>query len=94
MDENVFDFDKAKDGMLMILDEHMAGGLTDEALGGRRDHGQNIVDLYDAYGTAMFNGFPAALMDLADVDSMDGRKLCGLVEREGVDLRRLVVDDD
>lgn len=58
----------------------------------------NVDDLRDYmrdyYGTAMFNGFPAALMDLADVDSMDGYRLCELAEREGVDLRRFVVDDD
>ena len=46
----------------------------------------------DYYGTAVFNGFPAALVDLADVDSMDGYRLCALAEREGIDLRRFVVD--
>lgn len=58
----------------------------------------NVDDLRDYmrdyYGTTMFNGFPATLMDLADVDSVDGYELCELAEREGVDLRKFVVDDD
>lgn len=45
----------------------------------------------DEFGTAMFNGFPAALIDLADVSSMDGRELCEYAESQGVDLREFEV---
>ena len=42
----------------------------------------------DYYGTAAFNGFPAAIADAWAVERMDGGSLCRLAEREGVDLRR------
>lgn len=48
----------------------------------------------DYCGTAMMSGFPAALLDLADVDRMDGYELCQKAERMGVDLRRFAVDAD
>lgn len=48
----------------------------------------------DYYGTAMFNGFPPALMDLADVSSMSPYELCEKAEEEGIDLRRFVVEED
>ena len=48
----------------------------------------------DRYGTAMFNGLPPALMDLADVSSMSAQELCQKAEREGVDLRHFEVKED
>lgn len=42
----------------------------------------------DYYGTAMMSGFPAALLDLADIDSMDGEELCRYAEEQGIDLRQ------
>lgn len=48
--------------------------------------------LQDYYGTAMMGGFPVALLDLADLDSMSGHELCEFAEREGIDLRRFQVD--
>ncbi len=48
----------------------------------------------DRYGTAMFSGFSPALMDLADVSSMDPYELCKKAEEEGVDLRRFEVKGD
>ena len=47
--------------------------------------------LRDYYGTAMFAGFGPALLDLADLDRMDGVELCRLAEQLGVDLRRFEV---
>ena len=47
--------------------------------------------LEDYCGTAMFNGFPAAIIDLSELDRMDGQELCRLAERLGVDLQRFVV---
>lgn len=45
----------------------------------------------DYCGTAMFNGFPAALLDLADIDSMDGHQLCQKAEELGIDLERFTL---
>lgn len=45
----------------------------------------------DYVGTAMMNGFPAALLDLADIDAMDGEELCRYAEERGVDLRQFQV---
>lgn len=46
----------------------------------------------DYYGTAMMSGFPAAVLDLADVDSMSGEELCETAEDNGIDLRKFVVE--
>ena len=48
--------------------------------------------LVDYCGTAMFGGFPAAMMDLADVESMSPAQLCQKAEEMGIDLRRFEVD--
>ena len=45
----------------------------------------------DYYGTAMFSGFPVALLDLSDIDSMDPRELCEKAEEMGINLQRFVV---
>lgn len=47
----------------------------------------------DYIGTAMMNGFPAALLDLADIDSISGEELCEKAEQMGVDLNDFVVDE-
>lgn len=47
----------------------------------------------DYTGTAMMNGFPAALLDLADIDSISGEELCEKAEQMGVDLNDFVVDE-
>lgn len=47
--------------------------------------------LLDYCGTAMFSGFPAAVLDVADVESASGEELCHMAERLGVDLSRFVV---
>ena len=39
----------------------------------------------------MFNGFPAALLDLADIESMDGIELCKKAESLGIDLTQFEV---
>ena len=46
--------------------------------------------LLDYCGTAVFNGFPAALLDVADIERMDGGQLCRKAEELGIDLRRFV----
>lgn len=44
--------------------------------------------LSDYYGTAAFNGFPAAFADLIALDNLSGLELCELAEREGLDLEK------
>lgn len=48
--------------------------------------------LRDYCGTAMFNGFPAAFLDVVDIDSMDGAELCRKAEYMGINLEQFVVD--
>ena len=54
------------------------------------------VDKLRAYlleycGTAMFSGFPAAFIDVIDIERADGIELCKIAERLGIDLRRFEV---
>lgn len=48
----------------------------------------------DYIGTAMFNGLPAALLDLSDISNMSGYELCQKAEDLGIDLRRFEVAED
>lgn len=48
----------------------------------------------DYAGSAAFSGFPAAMFDVIDNDSLDGYDLCRKAERMGIDLRRFAVDED
>lgn len=41
--------------------------------------------LMDECGTAMFGGFPAALLDVADIESASSDELLEIAERLGVD---------
>ena len=50
--------------------------------------------LEDYCGSAMFNGFPAALLDVADISRVSGCELCQKAEAMGVDLRRFEVKGD
>lgn len=47
--------------------------------------------LADYCGTAMFGGFPAAIIDLSDIERMDGRQLCKEAESLGIDLTKFEV---
>ena len=47
--------------------------------------------LLDYCGTAAFGGFPAAILDVVDVERAGGQELCRMAERLGVDLRRFAV---
>ena len=46
----------------------------------------------DYAGTAAFSGFPAAMLDVIDNDSMSAHDLCRKAERMGIDLRDFAVD--
>lgn len=45
----------------------------------------------DYCGTAAFSGFPAAILDVVDVERMNARELCEKAESMGVDLRRFEI---
>ena len=49
--------------------------------------------LLDLAGTAMPIGFEAAVLDLVDIESMDGVELCGPAETLGVDLTWFALSD-
>lgn len=48
-------------------------------------------DMKDYYGTAMFNGFPMAVMDLSKVERLSDRELLELAQKNGVDLRKYII---
>ena len=43
-------------------------------------------DLMDRYGTAMFSGFPMAVMDLSKVERASDEELLHIADREGINL--------
>lgn len=48
--------------------------------------------LEDYCGTAASSGFPTALLDVRDIENMDGYELCEKAEDLGIDLERFRVD--
>ena len=48
-------------------------------------------DMKDYYGTAMFNGFPMAVMDLSKVERLSDPELVKLAQKNGVDLRKYII---
>ena len=48
--------------------------------------------LEDYCGTAASSGCPAALLDVRDIENMDGYELCEKAEDLGIDLERFRVD--
>lgn len=50
--------------------------------------------LLDYCGTAMFSGFPAALLDVVDIERMSGEELCRKAEELGVDLHRFAIEKE
>lgn len=49
--------------------------------------------LVDYCGTAAFGGFPAAMLDVWDIERMDGQELCAKAEELGIDLRQFIVGE-
>ncbi len=43
--------------------------------------------LMDCCGSAIFSGFPVAIIDVAEIESTDGHELCQIAEQFGVNLR-------
>ena len=48
--------------------------------------------MVDYCGTAAFSGSPAAILDVVDIERMDGYELCEKAEDLGIDLERFRVD--
>ena len=48
----------------------------------------------DYLGTAMSNGFPAAMAELPEIDGMSPRELCERAKKMGVDLGRFATRED
>ena len=46
----------------------------------------------DYFGTAMLNGFPAAILDLSGIESMGAYELCQKAESLGIDLRDFEIE--
>lgn len=77
----------------------LADGAKVEGPSARRGFGKEgaHVDklrdyMTDYFGTAMFNGFPAAILDLSDIESMGAYELCQKAESIGIDLRDFEVE--
>ena len=47
--------------------------------------------LMDYCGSAIFSGFPAAIIGVAEIESADGYELCQIAEQLGVNLRQFEV---
>lgn len=50
--------------------------------------------LLDYAGSAAGVGFPAAMLDVMDIEDESPQELLARAEREGLDLRDFAVDDD
>lgn len=46
----------------------------------------------DYYGTAAFSGFPLAMSDLVELDSLSDFELCKYAEKQGIDLTKFIAD--
>ena len=44
-------------------------------------------------GSALFSGFPAAVLDVVDIEQADSYELCQMAERLGIDLNKFEVQE-
>ena len=51
-------------------------------------------DMMDNYGTAMYNGFPMAVVDLGNIERASDEELVRRAQREGIDLSEYFEDDE
>ena len=47
-------------------------------------------DLKDKYGTALFSGFPAAVIDLSKIEKATDEKILEIATKNGMDLSKYV----
>lgn len=50
--------------------------------------------MIDRAGSAASVGFPAAMLDVVDIEDESPQELLARAEREGLDLRDIAADDD
>ena len=48
--------------------------------------------MVDYCGSAAFSGFPAAILDVVDIERMDGYELCEKAEALGINLEKFEVE--
>ena len=48
-------------------------------------------DLMDYFGTAMFNGFPMAVVDLSKIERASAQELAELAMENGMDIRKYII---
>jgi len=58
------------------------------------DVGQLRESLLDRVGSAAGVGFPAAMLDVMDIEDESSQELLARAEREGLDLRVFATGDD
>lgn len=51
-------------------------------------------DLTDYFGTAMFSGFPMAIVDLSDVERASAEELLNIATKNRFDLKDYEIPDD
>lgn len=56
------------------------------------DYNKLRKDLIDYYGTAMYSGFPAAMMELPKIEKASNEELIKLAQKAGFDLRKYEID--
>lgn len=49
-------------------------------------------DMMDDYGTAMFNDFPMAVMELSEIERASDEELLEIAQNRGVDLEEYVLE--
>ena len=52
------------------------------------------LDLIDYFGTAMFNGFPAAIVDMSDVEKASKSELIDIANKNNFDLEHYKYKDN
>ena len=48
-------------------------------------------DMKDYFGTALFNGFPMAVMDLSNIERLSDQELVEMAQKNGLDLRKYII---
>ena len=51
-------------------------------------------DLIDYFGSAMFNGFPVAMMDLSEIERAGEYRLIEIAKENGFDLNNYITRSD
>ena len=86
---------------LGFIAPHLGHAVCSVAIAGRGFHHEIEVDvdqlresLLDRAGSAAGVGFPAAMLDVMDIEDESPQELLARAEREGLDLRVFATGDD